>query len=175
MLYSLRILALKKEEERNSKSINHMGQWHTAFRLHELNFSVVGIIYRIGPQEYPLLVLQSDYKIAKSEFLCHSRCGMKEIPQWPKDITVLTSWHIKSNILTSNMYAIFSDIMQNINNLITCYFLTVTGVACDNFVSQELLDQYLFHMCAKCAIFYSNLIYHGTVDMSKKAAFCNDD
>lgn len=133
MLYSLRILALKKEEERNSKSINHMGQWHTALRLHELNFSVVGIIYRIGPQEYPLLVLQSDYleqsfrkKIAKSEVLCHSRCGMKEIP-------------------------------------------------CDNFVSQELLDQYLFHMCAKCAIFYSNLIYHGTVDMSKKAAFCNDD
>lgn len=115
MLYSLSILALKKEKERNSKSINHMGQWHTAFRLHELNFSVVGIIYRIGPQEYPLLVLQSDYKIAKSEFLCHSRCGMKEIPQWPKDITVLTSWHIKSNILTSNMYAIFSDIMQNIN------------------------------------------------------------
>lgn len=107
MLYSLRILALKKKEERNSKSINHMGQWHTALRLHELNFSVVGIIYRIGPQEYPLLVLQSDYleqsfrkKIAKSEVLCHSRCGMKEIPQWPKDITVLTSWHIKSNILT---------------------------------------------------------------------------
>lgn len=56
MLYSLSILALK-----NSRSINHMGQWHTAFRLHELNFSVVGIIYRIGPQEYPLLVLQSDY------------------------------------------------------------------------------------------------------------------
>ena len=73
------------------------------------------------------------------------------------------------------MYVIFSDIMQNINNLITCYFLTVTGVACDNFVSQELLDQYLFHMCAKCAIFYSSLIYHRTVDMSKKAAFCNDD
>ena len=130
MLYSLSILALKKEKERNSKSINHMGQWHTAFRLHELNFSVVGIIYRIGPQEYPLLVLQSDYleqsfrkKIAKSEVLCHSRCGMKEIPQWPKDITVLTSWHIKSNILTRQFVCnIFElDIMQNINNLITCY------------------------------------------------------